>query len=83
MSEQERLLRLPEVIDLCGLKSSAIYDRIKNNMFPIMEKRGRRTSVWRFSMINSYINGQVDWEEYNNEERFKRGMKPVFANNVA
>lgn len=31
---QERFLRLPEVMHLCGLSRSTLYDLIKKNAFP-------------------------------------------------
>ena len=34
MKMEERLLRLPELINMFGIKKTCIYDRIKKGSFP-------------------------------------------------
>ena len=40
------LIRLPEVIALCALSRSGIYERIKNGTFPAPVKLDGRPSAW-------------------------------------
>lgn len=40
------LIRLPEVMALCALSRSGIYERIKNGTFPAPVKLDGRPSAW-------------------------------------
>jgi prophage regulatory protein len=46
MERVKRFLRLPAVIELVGLKRTAIYERIKAGTFPAPVKLGPRASAW-------------------------------------
>lgn len=50
-----RLLRLPEVERMVGMKRSTIYDRIKANRFPAPVKSGSRISVWREDEVRTWL----------------------------
>ena len=50
----ERLLRLPDVEFLTGLKKSAIYQGMKNHTFPACIKLGPR-AAWPLSSIEAWI----------------------------
>ena len=54
-TEEERLLRLPEVLRLCGLSRSAVYDLIANRDFPPAVRIGARTVAWRHSEVQQWI----------------------------
>lgn len=46
MERIKRLLRLPAVMEMVGLKRTAIYERIKAGTFPAPVKLGPRASAW-------------------------------------
>jgi prophage regulatory protein len=49
------LLRLPQVVKTCGLKKSAIYQRIQDGSFPAPLKLGSRSVAWRSDEIREWI----------------------------
>lgn len=50
-----RLLRLPEVERMVGMKKSTIYDRIKAERFPGPVANGSRISVWRENEVRAWM----------------------------
>ena len=56
MSQTDKILRLPQVLDNVGLKKSAIYNRIKAGQFPPPIKLGTHASGWPYTeSLNSLI----------------------------
>ncbi|MDR2076032.1 MAG: AlpA family phage regulatory protein [Desulfovibrio sp.] len=57
MSQQfgERLLKLPEVLAIVGMKKTAWYDGVKAGKYPRPIKRSSRDAVWLLSEIQSLI----------------------------
>ena len=51
----DRLIRLPELQKIVGLKHSEIYRRIGAGEFPAGVKLGERARAWRSSEIQAYI----------------------------
>ncbi len=51
----DRLLRLPEVERLTGLRRSAIYEQMRGGIFPRSVKTGQRTAAWPESAVQSWI----------------------------
>lgn len=51
----DRLLRLPEVERLTGLRRSAIYEQMRRGIFPRSVKTGVRTAAWPESAVQSWI----------------------------
>ncbi|MCB1603408.1 MAG: AlpA family phage regulatory protein [Gammaproteobacteria bacterium] len=51
----EKLLRLPDVIDMTGKSKSAIYDDMKNGSFPKPIRLGARAVAWKLSSIQRFI----------------------------
>ena len=51
----ERLLRLPEVIAKTGRSRSAIYRDEASGNFPKRVKIGARSAAWRASEVNAWI----------------------------
>lgn len=49
-----RFIRLPEVIDRTGLKTTTIYDRMKKGTFPKSIPLGRGIVVWNESDITRW-----------------------------
>ncbi len=55
---EQRILRLPQVMDLVGLRKTAVYQRIKENSFPAPIKLGS-ASGWIQHDIDDWINQQA------------------------
>ncbi|QJT78888.1 AlpA family transcriptional regulator [Kosakonia sp. MUSA4] len=56
---QERFLRLPEVMHLCGLSRSTIYDLISRNMFPQQVSLGGKNVAWLHSEITAWMTARI------------------------
>jgi prophage regulatory protein len=57
---QERLLRLEEVIAICGLGRSKIYQAIKLGEFPAPVKLYGRSSAWVSTEIDAWVRGVIE-----------------------
>ncbi|MDR2820920.1 MAG: AlpA family phage regulatory protein [Desulfovibrio sp.] len=66
--QTERLLRLPEVLSIIGLKKSAWYNGIKEGKYPAPMKRGR-DSVWLLSMVQSVVSEFIASHAQRSESR--------------
>ena len=55
MDENEKIIRLPQVIAAVGLKKSAIYKKIKIGEFPAPIKLGTHASGWLASDVQQWI----------------------------
>lgn len=55
VSTQDRLIRLPEVMDRVGMKRSAIYQRMREGRFPRSRSLGSRCAVWVEAEIEDWI----------------------------
>ena len=55
MNYEERLLRLPEVIKMFGIKKTTIYARMKKGSFPKNISLGGNIVVWRLTDLNAYM----------------------------
>lgn len=51
----DRLLRMPEVQRLTGLRRSAIYEQMQRGTFPQSVKVGRRATTWSEAAIQGWI----------------------------
>lgn len=67
MNTASRFLRLPAVIDIVGMKRTAIYDWIKAGKFPAPVQLGGRAVAWKESEI-------AEWQE-----SLARGVKKTAA----
>ena len=54
----DRLLKLPQVMDLVALGRDAIYARVRRREFPPPVKLGPRASAWRASEVQEWINSR-------------------------
>jgi predicted DNA-binding transcriptional regulator AlpA len=54
-AQHDRLIRLPEVQTLTGLRRSAIYEQMQRGTFPRSVKVGPRAAVWSESSIQAWI----------------------------
>ena len=69
----DRLLRLPEVEGITGLKRSTIYMMAQEGTFPRPVKLTKRSSAWR----NSEIQQWIDSREVAVNDRFKKKIQRV------
>lgn len=62
MLEEERLIRLPEVMRLIGIQRSTVWAWVKQGKLPKPRKLSPKLSVWQYSEIVAYMNGS--WRSY-------------------
>lgn len=55
----ERFIRLPEVIHLCGLSRSSIYDLIRRDAFPRQISLGGKNVAWAQSEISAWMADRI------------------------
>jgi prophage regulatory protein len=58
-AQPERLLRLPDVEALTGLKKSSIYVAMRRGEFPQPVKLSRRAVCWPLSTVQGWIAGRI------------------------
>lgn len=56
---QERFIRLPEVLHLCGLSRSTVYDLISRNAFPAQISLGGKNVAWLHSEITAWMEERI------------------------
>lgn len=59
VSDGERLVRIGEVTARTGLRKSALYAAIKQNKFPAGLKISSRSSAWRLTEVQAWIDARV------------------------
>lgn len=52
---QDRYIRMKELCKMLGISRSTIYRLVIENKFPRQIKLTERTSVWKLSDINSWV----------------------------
>jgi prophage regulatory protein len=55
----ERLLRLPDVEGIVGLKRSTIYELMKKGEFPRQISISRRFSAWPESVVQTWVQTRI------------------------
>jgi len=55
MEQQERFLRVNEVLEMIPVAKSTFYAKVKQGVFPKPIKFGRKLSMWRESDIRNFI----------------------------
>jgi len=55
----DRFLRLPEVMHVCGLSRSTIYDLISRNAFPAQVSLGGKNVAWLASEISVWMSDRI------------------------
>lgn len=58
-AQPERLLRLPEVESMVGLRKSSIYEKVKTGEFPSPVKLSRRAVCWPASSVDAWIADRI------------------------
>ncbi len=55
MNQQDRFIRMPELLNKIGLSRSQIYRLISAGNFPEQKKVGPKVSVWRESEVDLWM----------------------------
>lgn len=66
-NNQDRFLRMPEVLLLTGLSKAHIYSLISKNQFPKQLKIGERASAWLESSVCEWMDSKILNSEHNSE----------------
>jgi len=53
--QDERFIRLPQVLEICGMSRSFLYESIKNGKFPAPIKLQGRSSAWIRSEVRYWM----------------------------
>jgi len=56
---QNRILRLPEVIEAVSLKKTAVYDLVRRGLFPVPIRLGLRSVGWYEPEINDWLQSRA------------------------
>ena len=56
---RDRFMRLPEVINTCGLSRSTIYDLISREQFPSQISLGGKNVAWLASEIDEWMQSRI------------------------
>ncbi len=59
-----RILRLPQVIELTGFSRSSIYALMKTGEFPLNIKLGQRAVGWKEQDITNWINTRASYAQH-------------------
>ncbi|WML90857.1 AlpA family transcriptional regulator [Thiothrix lacustris] len=54
----ERLIRLPEVIQMTGISRTTVYEYIKRGTFPKSYRLATRLTAWKLSEITAWIDSR-------------------------
>ncbi len=77
----ERFIRLPEVMHLCGLSRSTIYDLISREAFPKQISLGGKNVAWAQSEITAWMTARALLQSQQNSDEalsIKRDADPTF-----
>lgn len=58
--EHQRLIRLPEVVEMTGVPKSSLYVKIKNKEFPCPVMTGTRSRAWKLKSVIDWINSRPE-----------------------
>jgi prophage regulatory protein len=56
---RDRFMRLPKVINTCGLSRSTIYDLISREQFPSQISLGGKNVAWLASEIDGWMQSRI------------------------
>ena len=62
----ERLIRINEVLRICGLSRSSLYANIQRGDFPAQVKLSSKASAWLYSEVSAWVTARA-------AERFRKG----------
>lgn len=55
LSENERLLRIGEVLEIAGISKSVLYEMVNREEFPRPVRIGRRSVGWRQREVKDWL----------------------------
>lgn len=55
----ERLIRIDEVLHICGLSRSSLYANIQSGNFPAQVKLSKKASAWLYSEVLAWITARA------------------------
>lgn len=58
-NNHSRLIRLPDVLMITGLKRSTVYRKMKNDEFPKSVSIGERSIAWVESEVNGWVYNNI------------------------
>ncbi len=61
----DALVNIQVTSDVVGLKTTAIYDRVKKHIFPKPEKFGTRCTRWRLGKLRRWLADPLNYIEDN------------------
>jgi prophage regulatory protein len=56
----DRLIRIDEVLHICGLSRSALYASIQKGEFPEQVKLSKKSCAWVYSEVLAWMNARID-----------------------
>ena len=60
LDKSDRVLRLPQVMEMTGLRRSSIYDAMKRGSFPPPLAIGARARGWLLSQVQDWVRQRVE-----------------------
>lgn len=66
-TENKRLIRLHEVMNLTGLSRASVYNYIKTGIFPPPAKFGK-SSLWEYNEIQEWISDRLIERKNNSQQ---------------
>ncbi|MGJ7916117.1 helix-turn-helix transcriptional regulator [Massilia sp. LXY-6] len=55
----DRLIRIDEVLHICGLSRSSLYASIQRGEFPVQVKLSKKSSAWLYSEVQAWVNARA------------------------
>lgn len=59
----DRLIRIDEVLHICGLSRSALYASIQEGHFPSQVKLSKKSSAWVYSEVLAWVNARIEMRQ--------------------
>lgn len=56
----DRLIRIDEVLHICGLSRSALYASMQKGEFPAQVKLSKKSCAWVYSEVLAWMNARID-----------------------
>lgn len=60
MDDQERFIRLPEVLNVTGLSRASVYRLEKAEAFPKRLKLSANTVAWKLTDVRAWMDSRVE-----------------------
>jgi prophage regulatory protein len=56
---QVKLIRLPQVLELCAMAKSSLYKAVKDGHFPAPVKLSERSSAWVLGEVEDWVRAKI------------------------